>query len=49
MGLRHKGQSKIFQLVAGDFSEKLEAFYKRIAVMPQCELVVAEAKGKRTR
>jgi hypothetical protein len=34
---------------AGDFNQKLDAFYKKIAAMPQREVIVVEAKGKRTR
>jgi len=34
---------------AGDFNQKLDAFYKKIAALPQREVIVVEAKGKRTR
>jgi coenzyme F420-reducing hydrogenase delta subunit len=34
---------------AGDFNQKLDAFYKKIAAMPQCAVIVVEAKGKRTK
>jgi coenzyme F420-reducing hydrogenase delta subunit len=34
---------------AGDFNQKLDAFYKKIAALPQREVIVVEAQGKRTR
>ena len=34
---------------AGDFNQKLDAFYKKLAAMPQCAVIMAEAKGKRTK
>jgi coenzyme F420-reducing hydrogenase delta subunit len=34
---------------AGDFNQKLEEFYKKIAALPQREVIVVEAKGRRTR
>jgi len=34
---------------AGDFNQKLEAFYKKIEALPQREVIMVEAKGKRTR
>jgi coenzyme F420-reducing hydrogenase delta subunit len=34
---------------AGDFNQKLDAFYKKIAAMPQCPVIMVEAKGKRTK
>jgi coenzyme F420-reducing hydrogenase delta subunit len=34
---------------AGDFNKALDAFYKKLAAMPQCVVVIAEAKGKRTK
>lgn len=33
----------------GDFKEKLEAFYKKIAALPKCAVITAEAKEKRTK
>lgn len=34
---------------ADEFNEKLDAFYKKIAAMPQCAIIMAEASGKRTK
>ena len=34
---------------AGDFNQKLEAFHKKIAALPQREVIVVEAKGKRSK
>jgi coenzyme F420-reducing hydrogenase delta subunit len=34
---------------AGDFNQKLDAFYKKIAALPQREVIMVEAKGKRTK
>jgi coenzyme F420-reducing hydrogenase delta subunit len=34
---------------ADEFKEKLDAFYKKIAAMPQCAVIMTEAKGKRTK
>jgi coenzyme F420-reducing hydrogenase delta subunit len=34
---------------AGDFNQKLDAFYKKIAALPQREVIVVEAQGKRTK
>ena len=33
----------------GEFKPKFEAFYSKIAAMPQCPVVKTEAKGKRTK
>ena len=33
----------------GDFKEKLDAFYKKIAALPKCAAIMAEAKEKRTK
>jgi coenzyme F420-reducing hydrogenase delta subunit len=32
---------------AGDFNQKLDAFYKKIVALPQREVIMVEAKGKR--
>ena len=34
---------------ADEFKEKLDAFHKKIAAMPQCAVIVTEASGKRTK
>jgi coenzyme F420-reducing hydrogenase delta subunit len=34
---------------ADEFKEKLDAFYKKIAAMPQCAVIMTEASGKRTK
>jgi coenzyme F420-reducing hydrogenase delta subunit len=34
---------------AGDFNQKLDAFYKKIEALPQREVIIVEAKGKRTK
>ncbi|UCF45422.1 MAG: hydrogenase iron-sulfur subunit [Candidatus Bathyarchaeota archaeon] len=34
---------------AGEFNEKLDAFYKKIAAMTQSAIIMAEATGKRTK
>jgi coenzyme F420-reducing hydrogenase delta subunit len=34
---------------AGDFNQKLDAFYKKIAALPPREVIMVEAKGKRTK
>ena len=34
---------------ADEFNEKLDAFYKKIAAMPQCAVIITEASGKRTK
>jgi hypothetical protein len=34
---------------AGDFNQKLDAFYQKISALPSREEIVVEATGKRTK